>query len=63
MYKRQDEAGYGNLMKLVSEAALATGGSGQPITTVERLAAYNTGLIALTGGQGGPCLLYTSRCV
>ncbi|KRE04030.1 DNA polymerase III subunit alpha [Bosea sp. Root670] len=49
-----DEAGYGNLMKLVSEAALATGGSGQPITTVERLAAYNTGLIALTGGQGGP---------
>jgi len=49
-----DEAGYGNLMKLVSEAALATGGSGQPITTVERLAAYNSGLIALTGGQGGP---------
>lgn len=49
-----DEAGYGNLMKLVSEAALATGGSGQPITTIERLAAYNTGLIALTGGQGGP---------
>ena len=49
-----DEAGYGNLMKLVSEAALATGGSGQPVTTVERLAAYNAGLIALTGGQGGP---------
>ncbi|WP_293801066.1 DNA polymerase III subunit alpha [uncultured Bosea sp.] len=49
-----DEGGYGNLMKLVSEAALATGGSGQPVTTVERLAAYNTGLIALTGGQDGP---------
>jgi len=49
-----DEPGYGNLMKLVSEAALATGGSGQPLTTIERLAAYNTGLIALTGGQGGP---------
>jgi DNA polymerase-3 subunit alpha len=49
-----DEGGYGNLMKLVSEAALATGGSGQPITTIERLAAYNSGLIALTGGQGGP---------
>ncbi len=49
-----DEAGYGNLMKLVSEAALATGGSGQPVTTVERLATYNSGLIALTGGQGGP---------
>jgi len=49
-----DEPGYGNLMKLVSEAALATGGSGQPLTTIERLAAYNAGLIALTGGQGGP---------
>uniref|UniRef100_A0A9E7ZMK3 DNA polymerase III subunit alpha n=1 Tax=Bosea sp. NBC_00436 TaxID=2969620 RepID=A0A9E7ZMK3_9HYPH len=49
-----DEGGYGNLMKLVSEAALATGGSGQPVTTVERLAAYHAGLIALTGGQGGP---------
>ncbi|MBN9452970.1 MAG: DNA polymerase III subunit alpha [Bosea sp.] len=49
-----DEGGYGNLMKLVSEAALATGGSGQPVTTIERLAAYDTGLIALTGGQGGP---------
>lgn len=49
-----DEGGYGNLMKLVSEAALATGGSGQPVTTIERLAAFNGGLIALTGGQGGP---------
>jgi DNA polymerase-3 subunit alpha len=49
-----DEAGYGNLMKLVSEAALATGGAGQPVTTVERLFAYNAGLIALTGGHGGP---------
>jgi DNA polymerase-3 subunit alpha len=49
-----DEAGYGNLMKLVSEAALATGGSGQPVTTIERLSAYNSGLIALTGGQDGP---------
>ncbi len=49
-----DEAGYGNLMKLVSEAALATGGSGQPVTTIERLATYHAGLIALTGGPGGP---------
>ncbi|TAJ33683.1 DNA polymerase III subunit alpha [Bosea sp. (in: a-proteobacteria)] len=49
-----DEAGYGNLMKLVSEAALATGGAGQPVTTVERLAAFQSGLIALTGGSGGP---------
>ncbi|WP_420103404.1 DNA polymerase III subunit alpha, partial [Bosea sp. (in: a-proteobacteria)] len=49
-----DEAGYGNLMKLVSEAALATGGSGQPVTTIERLAAFHGGLIALTGGSDGP---------
>ncbi|MDX3808218.1 DNA polymerase III subunit alpha [Bosea thiooxidans] len=49
-----DEAGYGNLMKLVSEAALATGGAGQPITTIERLAAYHDSLIALTGGSDGP---------
>ena len=49
-----DEAGYGNLMKLVSEAALATGGSGQPVTTIERLAAFDGGLIALTGGSDGP---------
>ncbi|MGN6096446.1 MAG: DNA polymerase III subunit alpha, partial [Bosea sp. (in: a-proteobacteria)] len=49
-----DEAGYGNLMKLVSEAALATGGAGQPVTTVERLAAYHDNLIALTGGSDGP---------
>ncbi|SIQ49766.1 DNA polymerase III subunit alpha [Bosea sp. TND4EK4] len=49
-----DEAGYGNLMKLVSEAALATGGAGQPVTTVERLAAFQSGLIALTGGSDGP---------
>lgn len=49
-----DEAGYGNLMKLVSDAALATGGAGQPVTTVERLAAYHDNLIALTGGSDGP---------
>lgn len=49
-----DEAGYGNLMKLVSEGALATGGSGDPVTTIERLAAFNGGLIALTGGNDGP---------
>ncbi len=48
------EAGYGNLMKLVSEACLAAGGSGQPISSLERLAAHHDGLIALTGGYGGP---------
>ena len=48
------EAGYVNLMKLVTEACLATGGAGQPISTVERLRAHHEGLIALTGGYGGP---------
>ncbi|WNJ93283.1 DNA polymerase III subunit alpha [Bosea sp. 685] len=48
------EGGYGNLMKLVSEACLAAGGSGQPISSLERLAAHHDGLIALTGGYGGP---------
>ncbi|MDR6870212.1 DNA polymerase-3 subunit alpha [Bosea sp. BE125] len=48
------EGGYGNLMKLVSEACLAAGGSGQPISSPERLAAHHDGLIALTGGYGGP---------
>ncbi|SEF90565.1 DNA polymerase III subunit alpha [Bosea lathyri] len=48
------EAGYGNLMKLVTEACLASGGSGQPLSTIERLAAHHDGLIALTGGHGGP---------
>lgn len=48
------EAGYGNLMKLVTEACLASGGAGQPISSVEKLAAHHEGLIALTGGPGGP---------
>jgi DNA polymerase-3 subunit alpha len=48
------EAGYGNLMKLVTEACLASGGAGQPVSTLDRLAAHHDGLIALTGGPGGP---------
>ncbi|AMJ63508.1 DNA polymerase III subunit alpha [Bosea sp. PAMC 26642] len=49
-----NEAGYVNLMKLVTEACIASGGSGQPLSTIERLAAHHEGLIALTGGYGGP---------
>jgi DNA polymerase-3 subunit alpha len=49
-----NEAGYVNLMKLVTEAALASGGSGDPISSVERLTAHHDGLIALTGGFDGP---------
>lgn len=49
-----NEAGYGNLMKLVTEAALASGGAAQPVSTLEKLAAHHGGIIALTGGHGGP---------
>jgi len=49
-----NEAGYGNLMKLVTQAALASGGSGQPVSNFDALAAHHEGLIALTGGRGGP---------
>lgn len=48
------EAGYGNLMKLVTEAALASGGASQPVSTLDKLAAHHDGVIALTGGHGGP---------
>ncbi len=49
-----NEAGYGNLMTLVTQAALASGGSGQPVCNLDALAAHHEGLIALTGGRGGP---------
>ena len=48
------EAGYGNLMKLVTEAALASGGVGEPQSSPELLAAHHEGLICLTGGHDGP---------
>ncbi len=48
------EAGYENLMKLVTEAALASGGAGSPISTLDRLASHHQDIIALTGGHGGP---------
>jgi DNA polymerase III subunit alpha len=48
------EGGYGNLMKLVTEACLASGGSGQPLSTIDRVGAHHDGLIALSGGHGGP---------
>ncbi|WP_159653948.1 PHP domain-containing protein, partial [Bosea sp. 127] len=43
------EAGYGNLMKLVTEACLAAAG-GSPVASVEHLSAYHADIIALTGG-------------
>ena len=48
-----NEAGYGNLMKLVSQACLAAG-AGQPVVTIAQLAESGENLIALTGGAGGP---------
>lgn len=48
------EAGYGNLMKLVTEAALASGGVGEPQSSPELLEAHHEGLICLTGGHDGP---------
>jgi DNA polymerase III alpha subunit len=41
-------------MKLVTEACAGHRRLGQPISSLERLAAHHDGLIALTGGFGGP---------
>ena len=50
----QDEAGYMNLMALVSAAYLETG-PGDPVqVTLEALRARNAGLICLSGGPNGP---------
>jgi DNA polymerase-3 subunit alpha len=49
-----NETGYGNLMKLVSHACLASAGDGHPAATLENLSLYNDGVIALTGGHSGP---------
>ncbi len=50
----QDEAGYGNLMALTSDAFLEGGDGGQPAVALEALEARADGLIALTGGPAGP---------
>ncbi len=49
----QNEAGYGNLMKLNSCAYLRGDGS-LPQVTVDELCAHSDGLILLTGGPEGP---------
>ena len=56
----QNEAGYRNLMALVSKAYLETAPGETPHITLDDLAARSDGLIALTGGPAGPvgrCLL------
>ena len=50
----QDESGYLNLCKLLSADYLEVGPGDYPHVTVEKLAAHSGGLIALTGGPGGP---------
>jgi DNA polymerase-3 subunit alpha len=50
----QDEGGYQNLSKLLSAAYLDVGPGDWPHVTTEKLAAHAGGLIALTGGPGGP---------
>ncbi|KUO55910.1 MAG: DNA polymerase III subunit alpha [Alphaproteobacteria bacterium BRH_c36] len=48
------EAGYRNLMKIVSAAHLKVEDGASPHVTVSRLEAHAEGLIALTGGPDGP---------
>ncbi len=50
----QSEKGYLNLCKLVSSSYLEVEAGDWPHVTAEKLAAHSEGLIALTGGPGGP---------
>jgi DNA polymerase III subunit alpha len=50
----QSEAGYRNLMRLSSAAFMETPSTDSPHVTMERLKPLSEGLIALTGGPGGP---------
>ena len=50
----QDEGGYLSLSALLSAAYLDVGPGDYPHVTGARLAAHTDGLIALTGGPGGP---------
>ncbi len=49
-----NDAGYANLMKLVSAAHLGTEGEDAPFVRAEQIAAHAGGVIALTGGPDGP---------
>jgi DNA polymerase-3 subunit alpha len=50
----QNETGYRNLTKLLSDAYLTVEPGDWPHVTADDLAAHADGLIALTGGPGGP---------
>ncbi|MCP4381624.1 MAG: DNA polymerase III subunit alpha, partial [Hyphomicrobiales bacterium] len=48
------EAGYWNLVRLVSASFMDTDGHDRPHLSIRQLAEASDGLIALTGGPGGP---------
>jgi DNA polymerase-3 subunit alpha len=50
----KDEAGWRNLMRLVSRSFLETASEDEPRILLDWLASANQGLIALTGGPSGP---------
>jgi len=50
----QSEAGYGNLLKLTSEAFLSSAAEDGPCAALSRLEGRADGLICLTGGYDGP---------
>ncbi len=50
----QNEAGYGNLMKLSSRVYLGGDGHAEPRVALEEVERYSEGLIALSGGPSGP---------
>ncbi len=50
----QNEEGYGNLLRLSSDAFLETDGGDTPHVCLETLSEHSEGLIALTGGAEGP---------
>ncbi|MCA8888344.1 MAG: DNA polymerase III subunit alpha [Parvularculaceae bacterium] len=50
----KDEAGYGNLLRLVSHAHLSSDGTGAPCLSYDTLETSSGGLIALSGGLDGP---------
>jgi DNA polymerase-3 subunit alpha len=48
------EAGYWNLVGLVSDSLIRESGADRPYVTISELAVRNDGIIALTGGPSGP---------
>jgi len=49
----KDETGYANLMRLSTAAYFTAAETGEPVVTIDELAAHSVGLIALTGGPEG----------